>query len=262
MRSGEKYPEQLNESEKDIFGLTAEIIKWSDPVYIRRYPGVTSLREEATRLYGMLSGMDYVNDDRYYKVAAEAERLRATFESLKQMVENEKADAGKGRNLLMNIDFEQGASVESVMENLRKNLKPGEHMRILKNWIPETPSGEGDNIAISISMPPISTGHCERIRVLENFSPYYFKGSSILQGIAETSLGNSLNLSVHKHEERDEYEITGEIDDLPLEKALEVVEQLLQLIKKGRQLKAGKKEEYEQDVEDVYAELEGVERSL
>lgn len=71
----EKPFERLSSKEREAFELASEILQWSSDPRIISWPGVSLLREEATKLYELVSNMDMEHDDRYYKVHDEMARL-------------------------------------------------------------------------------------------------------------------------------------------------------------------------------------------
>ena len=86
MRGGEKPFEILSSKEKEAFELCKEILQWSGEPGIITLSGVIQLREDATKLYEVVSKMDMEHDDRYYEVHAEIDRVRKRYQDLREMV--------------------------------------------------------------------------------------------------------------------------------------------------------------------------------
>ncbi len=198
--------------------------------------------------------MDYVNDDRYYKVSAEAEGLRGKFNALQQEIEARKATAEN--NPSAEISVEEGMSVEEIMTSVKEKLERNTSVTIKKSWIPQSPDHEGDGIYREITMPPVSTGYCEQIWLHEDFPANYLEGDPILREISKKGLGKTLKVGVHKHEDRDQYEVYGRSKDIPLKEALRIVEGIVTLIGDGRRIKPDKKDEYERAIENTWFGLQ------
>jgi hypothetical protein len=258
MFTGEKYPEQLSESERDVLGLCSEIVKWTDPVYLRHYPGILELKDEATDLYADISRMDYVNDDDYYKVSHRAERVRAKFEALKKEIEEKIAKGAPEEEALIRAEFERGATVPKIMEELAKQLVPNAQVEVVRTFVPESEDYEGDSIRLWIKMPPIATGYCERLQVNEDFASASFAGHPILEGFAAQPSSRLLDIRIRKHEDRDQLEGWGHAEDVPLKQALNITRKLLELVQKtSRRWRPGEEEK----CREYYGE-EGIPRSV
>lgn len=80
MREGLKPHELLSSKGKEGFKICSDILK--DTSYVLTFPGVSQLREDATKLYERLSSMDMEHDDKYYQVDAEIERLQKAFDEI------------------------------------------------------------------------------------------------------------------------------------------------------------------------------------
>jgi len=123
MNSAEKPYEHLSFSEKEIFNICGEIIKyrWG----YSHGPELLKLRERATDLFAKMRKVDISEHDSYYKLIAEANELKKEFEKLKNQ---------PTENKLVDIDLDK-SSAEDAVNIVLNGLANSKSVRVYFDWI-------------------------------------------------------------------------------------------------------------------------------
>jgi len=171
MLTGKKTTDQLNEIEKDTFELCGNIIRQTSDRDFLAMPDVLKVRQQATELFEMASGMDMENDDRYFRVYALKSELQKRFYELSRIY-GEIRENVKKRAARINFNFQDISNEkemhteEEIMAKLKTLLKQGEAIILFRAHTQST-WGYGDNISIQVEMPLYSDEYCKSLHVNE-----------------------------------------------------------------------------------------------
>lgn len=159
--------EMLGDKERQVFDLCGNIIEWgSNPDHVK-FSGVVELKEQATALFAHLQGMDFDNNDKYYKIYQEYGELRNKFDHIKYLYHEE---LKKGAKIFIKIDITT-EDVPSIIEKVKKELADKKKIEVFQDWHGH---GYGDYVSIEIILS--SPERCESLNVKEMYD--YVKNAS------------------------------------------------------------------------------------
>lgn len=211
MKGREKPFEILSSKEKEAFELASEILQWSSSPEMIRWQGVSKLREEATKVYELVSGMDMESDDRYYKVYEAVDALRKRYERLKEWIEYMVREQKFAR-----LTFDpQKDTPEQIIGQIRSYLQRGMASIQFEHYhaSPEEQPAYGDYVQLEIfdhskrkyQHPDLpNTGF--RLRISEVFaytryeSPYFVALKKILEERYQKKLEEAGSIAGRLHD--------------------------------------------------------------
>lgn len=219
--SAEKPYEHLSSSEKDIFNVCGEIIKykWGE----LHSPELLKLRERATNLFAKMRNVDLSEHDSYYKLIAEANELRKEFQEIKsQPTEHKYIDSPGDIN-----------NAEGIASKLVGELKSSKSVNTWFEWIPAdqdlNPYGDMTGIYISYQ------GESDELELsfTETISRGESIGSSHVKEFYRVFNPKNADLQQHKHEGLDAFELWLTMKDLSEDQVREAIINFVEIMREN-----------------------------
>ncbi len=228
MNSAEKPYEHLSSTEKEIFDVCGEIVKykWGKS----HSPELLKLRERATELFAKTRKVDLSEHDSYFKLIAEANELKKEFEEIKNRPRDYR---------YFEFDLEVNSS-EKITDELMVKLLDTKEVSTSWDWIPqEYLSEEAQADSYYNDMTMINIIRQEKsdkftLRFNEMFNDSEFKSFAHIQTFYKTFQLEDSRLTEHDHEATRESWLT--IENLTQEQVKEKVKNFIEIIKANPRL--------------------------